>query len=156
MSIYADYRISGLRLFGACGPLPQIRVNPDEALTQLTFPLAIAGPWRGGFKNPYQSCQQTDVGVNLVVQVLDEDGNPFNCRAATSLLIKVFYPDGTTKDFAGQFLTTGVDGQIVYTTAPGDLSQNGLYYIQAKVLIGGGNVSTRLGQFWVGENADNN
>lgn len=82
-----------------------------------------------------QTAQQGDIGVSIIVAVTDPDGFPVNLRTATSLTIRLQMPDQTTKNFTAVFLTDGSDGQIVYVTQTGDLSQAGEYGVQGIVVI---------------------
>lgn len=100
--------------------------------------------------------QVDDVGVQLVVQVVDQSGAVIDVSSATALKIKLGYPDRiTTADKTASLFTDGTDGKIVYATIAGDLSQDGLYYIQGEVTLSGAPVSTRKGTLQVFSNVDN-
>ena len=96
--------------------------------------------------------QVGDVGVQLVVQVLDQDGVPVDVSTASSLVIRIGYPDGTSADRTASLLTTGTDGRIKYLTISGDLPQAGDHSIQARVTIAGSLKSSQLGMFVVNQN----
>lgn len=125
-------------------------------LDDLLFVLPIAGKFFGDFDD-YVSAQKNDAGLRLIVQVVDDQGVPVSlARADPGLVIKVLYPDGTTADFPATFLTNGSDGKVYYVTAGADLSQIGLYCLQAKFARSGQAKSTHLGKFWVLPNVDDN
>jgi len=92
----------------------------------------------------FQSCQQGDVGVSLIVAVVDPNGDPIDLHTATSLKIRIGAPDNTSKDAVAGFLTDGSDGQIVYATQAGDLAQAGEYEIQGIITMGGVTKSTAV------------
>lgn len=104
---------------------------------------------------PVPFCQIGDIGVQLVVQVTDQDGNPINLGPATDLKIKIGYPDGTTVDKGAIIFTDGYDGKLVYRTITNDLTQTGTHRIQAKVTLGGAPKHSKVGLFEVNENVDN-
>lgn len=127
-------------------------------LLPLEFTLQLLGPSTDPFQVPqdYQSCQVLDTGVQLVVEVTDQNGNPVNLKSASATVIRLRLPDGTLVDHAAIFLTDGTDGQVVYTTGPGDLPRAGTCAIQAKVTMSNSTKYTRLGHFNVLENTDDN
>lgn len=120
-------------------------------MTDLEFPLNLAGPKRHSFQDPTTilACRLDDEGVRLVVQVLDGEDLPVNIRAATGLTVKVLSPDGTGKEYAGVLLTNGTDGRVFYATVPNDLDQAGLYELQAQITMAGNVQTTARGKFWV-------
>ncbi len=99
------------------------------------------------FTQTNQTCQLSDIGVALVVQIVDPAGEVINISAATNMKIKIRMPDGTTKDFTAVLFTNGSDGKMLYTTLAGDLGQVGTYQIQGKLSIGGGLKSSFVGAF---------
>jgi hypothetical protein len=86
---------------------------------------------------------QQGAAVQLVVQMIDiTTGLPVPLGAASGLSISILYPDRvTTQTFVATLYTDGSDGMVTYTTKnlPGqvDLSQVGLYAMQADAVIGG-------------------
>ena len=99
-----------------------------------------------------QSCQQGDVGVSIIVSVTDQAGDPVNLASASNKTIRLGYPDGTSADFAAAFVTDGSDGQLVYATQDGDLSQVGEYDVQAIYVLAGVTKSTEVDTLQVREN----
>ena len=104
------------------------------------------------FTESNQTCQLGDVGVALVVQIVDPEGAIINISAATNMKIKVRMPDGTSKNFTAVLYTNGSDGKMLYTTLAGDLGQAGTYAIQGKLSVGGGLKSSFVGTFDVLDN----
>lgn len=76
-----------------------------------------------------------DVGTEIVL-VVEEDGQPLDISTATAITYEFTAPDGivTTKNAA--FLTDGVDGKLVYTTASGDIDQVGVWKVRAAFTLG--------------------
>jgi hypothetical protein len=125
-------------------------------LLPLNFVLQLLGPASDPVVIPqdYQSLQQDDTGVQLIVQVTDQAGAPVNIATADVLTMKLLAPDGTPLDFTAKLLSNGADGKLYYVTRPGDLAQAGLYQIQAKVTMAGSSKSSRRGFFWSYPNVD--
>lgn len=124
----------------------------------LNFQLQVAGPLPNDFQaddNP-QGCRDTNDGIQLVVQVLDQALLPVNIRGSSILQIKLRVPSGKTLDRLATLLTNGMDGKVQYTTVAADLVEDGLYRIQAKYVLAGDVKTTRWGQFRVGPNIDQN
>lgn len=105
---------------------------------------------------PEDGAQVGDVGLQIIVQVLDQNGAVIDIGGAVALKIKLLKPDGTTLDKTASFLTDGSDGKIYYTTIVGDLNQAGLWQVQGKLTLDGTAKSTRLAGMIVAENVDNN
>lgn len=104
-----------------------------------------------------QQAQLYDAGVVLLVQMTKQsDGTPLDVSQATAIAVKVGYPDGTTRDFAGQLYTDGLDGKIFYTTTADDLDQIGTCTLQGEVDLDGGRLSSTVGRFNVKANVDDN
>lgn len=106
------------------------------------------------FTQPF--CQQLDVGVRLLLTIVDQDGNPVDISTATSLVIKIEYPDQTSVDKTGTLYSDGTDGVLYYDTIANDLSQSGQYFCQAKVTIASQPKSSAVGPFFVYPNIDGN
>lgn len=93
-----------------------------------------------------------DVGVELVLEVVDCDGSAIDVSAATETLIFLQKPGGTTVQKTAVFDTTGVDGMIKYVTESGDIDEPGVWSIQGKVTIGGSPFGTAIAIFSVAAN----
>lgn len=91
---------------------------------------------------PTQFAQVGDM-IRLVVQFVDQDGVIIDLTGATSLIVKLTYPDLTGSDFTGTLFTDGTDGKIYYDTSRDDLSQIGSYRIQGEATLSGNTFSTR-------------
>lgn len=121
----------------------------------LTFNLQLAGtPGNLGFSSQAASqfCQQGDVGIQFVVYVLDQNGDPVNLSAATNLQINLQVPDGTVEYLTASLLTNGMDGGITFTTIAGTLAEAGTWAIQAAFQLSGSTFNTQLGVFQVNAN----
>ena len=100
----------------------------------------------------FQTCQVGDIGVAIVVQVVSVDETPIDLRAATVKIIRIGYPDGTSEDFAAEFLTDGSDGKLVYTTVDGDIAEAGEHQVQGIVTLNGTIRSSTVSAFQALEN----
>ncbi len=92
------------------------------------------------------------MGVVLIVQIVDVEGEIIDISAATDLTIKLGMPDGTAKNFTAVLYINGSDGKMSYTTLPSDINQVGTYKIQGKLNISSGPKSSFVGTFNVLEN----
>ena len=131
------------------GPGPIIAEDPSVIAATLEFPLQIAGPSSKELDTCDQvlSLQEDNTGVRLVVQALDEDGNPLDISSLESYRIRILKPDGSSEDFVAQQLTNGTDGKIFIDIEVSDLEQAGQYNIQGLFGLVGKLISTRVGQF---------
>lgn len=76
-----------------------------------------------------------DIGTELVVVVVDEDGAVVDISAATTTQILLRKPDGTVVTQTAVLDTTGTDGKMKYTTVLDDLDTNGIWHIQGYVVL---------------------
>lgn len=143
---------------GVPGGAQRLSVWGVPPVIPLNFTLQVAGPLPNDFQtddNP-QGCRDTNDGIQLIVQVVDQALLPIDVRGSTILQIKLKSPSGKTLDRAATYLTNGLDGKLQYTTVAADLVEDGLYRIQAKYVLAGDVKTTRWGQFRVGPNIDQN
>lgn len=138
-----------------------IASNPDTEvpLTLMNFALSLAGPVSPNFLPvfPVQQCQDYVQGAGVVVQILDNDGNPVNLRSATLLEILLVKPSGTRVAVPATFFTNGLDGQMFFTTsltvpANTGVDQVGTWSVQGKVVIAGSTQFTSVSYFEVFSN----
>lgn len=101
-----------------------------------------------------QECQVGDVGVQLIVEFLDAEGDPLYLSTATDFKIRLGKPDGTGLEEDASLLTDGADGKIVYATVEDDLDQHGTWTIQGSADVAGGTKRTALGSFEVVANTE--
>lgn len=148
------YRVSWLQANGLPGGLIGLQARPP--VLTLPFVLTVAGPVPFAFDGPLQGCQETNDSIQLAVTVVDEGGLPISLRNASALTLALRAPDGTVADKAASLLTNGLDGGLQYTTTKADLTQAGVYQLQAEYVIGGLVQTTRWGRFRVGANLDDN
>lgn len=158
MAIYGR-RVTALAPYGAPGQPEGLLAG--ALVIPLLFPLQLAGGSTNRFEDAvtFLSCQEVNVGIQLVVQVLGTDGLPVNIRPATSLKIMLLKPDTiSVLTKTATLLTNGMDGKLYYNTIaaddpdPADLNEAGLWRIQANFSLSGGFKSTRWGAFRVGLN----
>jgi hypothetical protein len=95
--------------------------------------------------------QSNDVGITITITVT-KDGVAQDLRAATAKQIIIRKASGIVLTKDAEFVTTGADGKIQYTTVAGDLSGSGRFYVQARVAYGTVDVRTEVSQFDVMEN----
>lgn len=133
--------------------------DTEVPVTLMNFVLSLAGPVSPNFAPvlPVQQCQDYVRGTGVVVQVVDNNGNPVNLRSATVLEILLVKPSGTRVVVPATFFTNGMDGQIFFTTgltSPPNtgLDQVGTWAIQGKVVIAGALQYTSVGFFEVFSN----
>jgi len=89
-----------------------------------------------GFEVITQFAQVGDIGTALIATLVQQsDGSPLDVSGASSLLIFLQRPDGTTVSKNAVPLIDGTDGRIYCLTANGDLSLSGIYQIQGKAVI---------------------
>lgn len=105
---------------------------------------------------PPDGAQVGDVGVKIIVQVLDQEGEIIDIGGATGLKIKLQKPDGTSADKTAVLLSDGSDGKMYYASVSGDLDQAGLFLVQGKITLGATPKSTRVATMTVALNVDNN
>lgn len=86
------------------------------------------------------ACCNTQIHVNDVNVVfngsIEEDCVVVDISAATNLQFIFKKPDGSSLTKTAVFTTDGTDGAINYSTIAGDLSEAGVWSIQAVVTIG--------------------
>lgn len=121
----------------------------------MNFFLPIAG-FNSEFTpvNPSQFCQLRNVGVQIVVTVVDGIGTAVNIRNAGNLKLKFQLPSEETVSKTATLYTNGLDGSLKYTTLAFDLSQTGVWRVQAQFTLNGLK-TTSWGCFQVGSNINN-
>lgn len=148
------YRVSGLCANGFPGGFAAL-LGGAAPMIPLEFTLPVAGPITADFDSCLpQQCQEDNDGIQLVVNVVDQNGDPVNLMTASSLEIRLLKPDGTTINKTATVLTSGVDGAVQYTTAAADIAEAGTYEVQAAYVISGKTQTTRRARFRVGENIE--
>jgi hypothetical protein len=76
-----------------------------------------------------------DIGHVFTMTVI-ENGAAKNIAAASSKQFVFFHPrDATLLVVTAAFVTDGSDGKLTYTTISGDLSQEGLWRVQAALTL---------------------
>lgn len=148
--------ITTLGLYG--GPVPA----PNEGLVPvvgpvviLAFILPLGGPVPNVILPPVpQSCQNSVPNIVLQALVVDQDGDPVDLSAAALLEFLLLAPDGVTQPVVASFVSNGYDGLIQYITDADDLTEVGLWQLQARLTFGTQVLLTRLGTFGVDSNVE--
>lgn len=127
-------------------------------MSDMHFVLKLAGATPDDFSRvlPGMVCRMGDEGVRAVAQMVDADGNPVNLHGASNLKLKFLKPSGATYDATAVFLTNGYDGRLYFksTDVLPPFDQVGVWFLQAKVTVGGVRQSTDWGGFTVQPNID--
>lgn len=119
----------------------------------VSFQLQVAGTPSLSFAAPTPNFfQVANAGIQILVQLLDEDQEPLNISGATALTLAFQLPDGTLISKTASYLSNGIDGQIYYVTTASDFIEAGLTYVQAQVTVGGATLTTAWAIFTVHAN----
>lgn len=144
-----------LSTFGGIVPngSPQTLTPPIE----IDFALQAIGLPQYFPTSPYQiqNLGLGNSGVKIVIQFLDENGNPLDVSKATKLTITIAQPDGSIQSAPAAFYTNGTDGKIAWVSGPSDLQDAGLYFVQGSVLRGTAALVTYTGPLQVGSSQFN-
>ena len=92
-----------------------------------------------------------DIGPQFTVTVQDGTTVVDISTASTKQLI-FKKPGGTILTKSTSFVTDGTDGKMQYVSVDGDLSDDGVWKMQGKVIIGGNTFSTDITSFKVYRN----
>ena len=92
-----------------------------------------------------------DVGTRFEVTIKD-DGVVVDISAASVKEIIFKRQNGSLLTKSASFTTDGTDGRIDYTTVSGDLTQVGIWNIQAKITLGSGTWRSEVEEFEVFDN----
>ena len=129
-------------------------------MTDLNFKSQLAGPRAVGFvpPAPVKALRAMDEGVRVIAEIVDGDGLAVDVRAATTKLMKLMKPDGTTQDIGGLLFSNGADGKVYFVSSASvpPFSQTGEWKLQVKIIIGGVAQSTKWVSFVVEPNIDAN
>lgn len=97
--------------------------------------------------------QQNDIGITLIIEVLQQDGEtPQDISPATALNIYLTQPNMSLITCAANFVSSGNDGQMYYISQSGDLGQVGIYKIQGSYNVGPDILYTQKTNFLVEPN----
>jgi hypothetical protein len=94
-----------------------------------------------------------DIGTILEATIKNIN-TPVDISSATTKNILLKKPAGTVLTKAGVFTTDGTDGQLQYTTISGDLNEDGVWEIQAHVILPAGNWHSDIKKFSVFPNVN--
>lgn len=95
-----------------------------------------------------EEIHEGDIGTIFTINLTDCDV-AVDLTGHTSLQIIFAKPDGTSVTKTASDSGTPTDGIITYTTISGDLDQDGVWRIQAKVTIPAGTFSSDIEKFRV-------
>lgn len=147
------YRVSGLQTNGLAGGLFSL-ASIGAPMIPLEFQLPVAGPVTADLDCIPQACNEDNDNIQVVVTVVDQNGDPVNLQAATTKQLRFLKPDGTTFVKDAAFTTSGVDGKLEYSTLAADLPETGTYQVQAAYVMDGKTQTTRRAKFRVGPNIE--
>lgn len=94
----------------------------------------------------------SDIGTIFRLTIKDQDDSAVDVSAATTKQIIFKKADGTESTEDASFTSDGTDGQIEYAATSGDLNVNGVWLIQAKVVLAAGTFYSDVHQFVVHSN----
>lgn len=105
---------------------------------------------------PLPDIHKNDVGTELVIKFVDEEGEIIDISTATTKQILLRKPGSATVTKTGEFDTDGTDGLLKYvTTKVGsvyDLDRAGQWQIQGFAVIGTNEWHTKINHFEVAGN----
>ena len=91
-----------------------------------------------------------DIGTAFTLTVQDQDCAPVDLSTQTSLAVLFLRPDGVGFERAASVVNApGTDGVLRYVTVAGDLSQEGRWSVQGRVVIDAGTFHTTAVHFEV-------
>lgn len=96
------------------------------------------------------SVRRADKGTVFEITIKD-DGTAVDVSSSTTKEIIFQRSDGSILTKTAGFKTDGVDGVITYTTVVTDLTPAGIYKVQARVVVGGGDWKSDVHEFRVFE-----
>ncbi len=97
-----------------------------------------------------QPLRQNAVGATITLTLVDQAGDVIDLSTATltdSLYLRS--PNGKLLIKRPSFVTNGTDGEIVYTTIAGDLSENGTWQAEFKLVLTGVSIPSAILPFVV-------
>ena len=77
-----------------------------------------------------------DVGTSFAHTLKDQDGNYVDVATAQSRVMTFSRPDSSS--FVRNPIPTGRPGEVEYVTQPGDINQTGVWKVQTRVVLAGG------------------
>ena len=90
-----------------------------------------------------------DIGVDFISTLKDETGTVIDVSGASTKQIIFLPPSGTALTKTASFVTDGTDGKISYATIAGDMSENGRWEWQAKIVTASANWRSEIHSFKV-------
>lgn len=99
-----------------------------------------------------QGFRLNDYGSNIIVTIIDSNGESFDLSSASVLKFIFKKPDGSFEEKNASFVTNGKDGRIQYIVESGFFNQNGIWEIQAYIKNPAGAWHSNISSFVVWEN----
>jgi hypothetical protein len=96
--------------------------------------------------------QENAIAIYIRYQVLDENEAPRDISGAIIKQLIFERPNKSILTVEGQFFTNGADGILQYITVEGDLIPDGIYQVQAELVMPGFNGRTEVRLFQVKRN----
>lgn len=118
----------------------------------LSFTLALAGPVPNALPDAPQQCQAETPNVALQVAVVDQNGDAVDISSVTAMVLWMRAPDGSARPVVPSLVTNGLDGLLQYVTSAVDLSEAGLWQLQAQLTFETQVLLTAWGEFQAAEN----
>ncbi len=100
-----------------------------------------------------EEIHEDDIGTTLRTTIKN-GAAVVDISGATTKDIKLKKPAGTVLTKPGVFTTDGTNGQLEYVTVSGDLDEDGVWEIQAHVILPAGNWHSDIKEFSVFPNVD--
>ncbi len=95
--------------------------------------------------------QLNDIGTVIEI-TLTEDDVVIDVSSASVKEIDLLKVDGTPSTKTAVFTSDGTDGKIQYVTVDGDFDTVGLWRVQGRIVMGGADLHSAVGEFNVLEN----
>jgi hypothetical protein len=136
-----------LGLYG--GPAGVMSGSAPPPILSVAFALQCEGvPQQFPAPPQEQRVSLGNEGFALQVQVLDQNGEPINISAASSLELVIIWPGGQPQVVPAAFVTNGTDGQVGAALGSGLGGGWGLYYVKARVALSNQVLQTQAGRLW--------
>lgn len=101
-----------------------------------------------------QGFRLNDYGSNIIITIIDSNGEDFDLSTATFLELRFKKPDNTSISKLASLVNTGVDGKIQYVVESGFLDMTGLWEVQAYIENPSGRWHSNINSFYVWENLE--
>jgi len=93
-----------------------------------------------------------DVGLQFKITIKTCDGTAKDISYAVTKQFLFRKPSGTSMTKTADFFTDGTDGILIYNTVDGDLNEEGLWQLQARISAANDDKKTDVIRFKVHDN----